>query len=111
MYSRVLEQIFDTIDSQIKEYPELTIISQRLCQHPEDLKALACDAMVLGTLLKVVSRPAFGQFLVILTVRQVISNVAEVEYAPYEINKDGMHGRYGRNRGKEVHDQVNASCH
>jgi len=44
------------------------------------------------------------------TVRQIINSVTKMEiYSLCEMNKDEIHGRHGRNRGEEVHDQVKHS--
>lgn len=111
---RALEEIFETIALYIREYQEPTSTPKRLCQRVEDLKALAGDAMVLGTLLKGCAKagiwpiPAYPYHG--FTVRQVVNAIAVFEICSLcEINKDGLHGRYKGNVGKEVHDKVKSS--
>jgi hypothetical protein len=108
-----LDQIFDTIASHFKVYQEPTTISQRICQRHEDLKALACDAIVLGTLLKGCVRAGIWPIPLYpydgFTVLQVVKDVTAMQiYSLCEINKDGMHRGYG-NEAKQVHDQVKHS--
>jgi hypothetical protein len=106
----VLKCVFQTITSHVEKYQKQTII----CRRPKAYKAVACDAMTLGSFLKGCIEagiwptpldPYQG-----FTVQSVLNRIAALRISSLcEINQDGMRGYGCSSGGKDAHDLIKTS--